>query len=142
MPSTSINSERAAIEKLFDDQWAAHTPIHYENVRFDEPKGRSWVRLTIVNALGFPLSINSGMSERHNGVIVVQIFTPKDGGTAEAKALADKVSDIFRTRKLEVADSGIIQTFVPSAMNVGTREGWYQLNVRTPFHRIQAHPTS
>jgi len=141
MPSTSINSERALLEKHFLDGWASTTPVQFENVKFEEPKNRAWVRLTIVNGAGFPLSINVGMSERHNGVVIAQIFTPKDQGTAEAKVLADKVSDIFRTKRISYGDSGILQTFVPSPMNVGTREGWYQINVRTPFHRIQSHTT-
>lgn len=131
--------ERAAIENRFSVAWAATTLVKYENVEFQEPQNTSWVALTIINAGGVPLSLSVGETERHEGIIIVQIFTPKDKGTQTGRALADTVSAIFRMVKFSSGDSGTIICKVPSIATVGVREGWHQINMRIPFTRLKAY---
>jgi hypothetical protein len=131
----SFADERAAIEGRFSSQYGNTTPIQYENVKFTRP-ATSWVRLQIVNGEGDRISLGDNPQIfRSEGVIVVTIFTQEDTGTKEARELADVVDGIFREAVFSSGNSGLIRCRVPRIEPIGTREGWYQLQVLTEYIR-------
>ena len=130
------DDERVAIESTFTTEWVSRTPIKYENAIFEEPNNRTWVALNILGGGGKPLSISPNGTHKTWGVIIVQIFGPKDAGTAPIKVLADAAALIFKDRNLSYGQSGVITTRTPALVTVGFREDWYQLNVEVPFTRL------
>jgi hypothetical protein len=144
MPETGFVDERSAIEQRFYTQWAAITPIKFENVEFVQPEASPWVSLIIQRGSGDQIDIGtSNPTHRYNGVINVQIFTPqltgtRSQGSTAADALADKVSGIFRNAQFSSGALGTIRCRTPRIVVSGNDPyGWYQINVLTPYVRDQ-----
>lgn len=132
----SFQDERAAIESRFASAWASTTKVRYENVEFAEPKDRTaWVSFNIITGDGRQITLGDNAVHRLPGVIVIQVFTVKDGGTAQARTLADQAAAVFRQAEFSSGNSGRILCRTPSILSVGVRDGWYQLNVKIPFIR-------
>jgi hypothetical protein len=132
--TSGFADERRAIEARFSSMYTT-TTVKYENVSFSKPSA-SWVSLYILNTEARRITLgDSTQIHRFPGMIVVNIFTPEDEGTQEAREIADTVSDIFRDAQFSAGSSGLITCRTPSLDPVGTREGWYQVNVSTLFQR-------
>lgn len=123
----SFNNERLAIENRFKDRWV-DTDIAWENIAFDMPNNDEWVRLNILNGSSGYRAING--LKRHLGIIIVQVFVPKDTGTSKAREYADMVSQIFDSKKFSdvVCDVASIET-------VGADDTFHQVNVTVPYWR-------
>ncbi len=131
----SYNTERAAIESRFTTAWADATKIKYENVTFVQPKNVDYVAITIKNGRGSQDSLGETSLNRYPGMIAIQIFSPEGTGTASAKILEAAAGAIFNRAEFTTTDSDVITCDVPSIIGGGTKDGWYQLNVRIPFRR-------
>lgn len=131
----SFDAERKIIEGQFNSGWQSSAPVKYENVEFSEPVNQPWAALFINPGEGFQASLNPNPTHRIPGVIVVQIFTPKDKGTAQAKKLADKAAGIFRRQVFTDPTAGKIVCKTPTLRPAGEVQGWYQLNVIIPYYR-------
>lgn len=132
--SSGFADERRAIEATFSAAYST-TTVKYENVSFNKPN-TAWVALTVLSTEAKRITLGDNTQlHRFPGMIVVNIFTPEDKGTQEAREIADTISDIFRDAQFSAGSSGLITCRTPSLDSVGTRDGWYQLNVITPFHR-------
>mgnify|MGYP006409817341 CR=1 FL=1 len=123
----SFEKERLAIENRFSEYWT-YTPVAWENVEFDTPNNEGWVRLNILNGEGDYRAINK--LKRHTGIIVVQIFVPRDTGTSTIRQYADYASSIFDGRKFNDVVCG-----VGSIETIGADDIWYQVNVTIPYWR-------
>lgn len=131
----SYVTEITDIEQLFATEWAAgpNTPIEYENSDFDvSSQGVPYVSLLVKSGFAFQADLGKASNTyRHNGLIVVQIHTPVDEGSAVARGLADDAANIFRTRFI---GAGIV-TKTPDFDRVGRNGAYYQINLLIPFHR-------
>jgi hypothetical protein len=123
----SFENERLTIENRFKEYWT-DTPVAWENVSFDMPNNSGWTRLTVLNGSSGYRAINN--LKRHSGLIVVQIFVPRDTGTSTIRKYADTVTSIFDGRKFSdvVCDVASIET-------IGTDDIWHQMNVTIPYWR-------
>jgi hypothetical protein len=123
----SFANERLAIEDRFIEYWR-DTPVAWENVAFDTPNSAAWVRFQVLNGSSGYRAING--LKRHLGLIIVQVFVPKDTGTSKAREYADTVSQIFDSKKFSdvVCDVASVQT-------IGTDDIWHQVNVTVPYWR-------
>lgn len=123
----SFSNERIAIENHFEEFWI-DTPVAWENVTFNTPNNSAWVRLNVLNGSSAYRAINS--LKRHLGLIIVQIFVPKDTGTNQGREYSDTVSAIFEGKKISdvVCDVASIET-------IGTDSAWHQVNVTIPYWR-------
>ncbi len=123
----SFQNERLVIENRFKEYWTA-TTVAWENISFDTPNNEGWVRLNILNGSGGFRAINN--LKRHTGIIIVQIFVPRDTGTSTIRQYADMVSQIFDGKKFSdvVCDVSNIES-------VGTDDVWHQMNVTIPYWR-------
>lgn len=119
----------------FKSQWAAgpNTKVAFQNVEFNKPKnGESWVRFNILQGGGNQASIGAAVRQyRHVGVITVQVFVKENGGSRAAKSLCDSAGNIFRGKSFE--DDNIVCR-APGITEVGSDDGWYQVNVDIPFY--------
>ena len=87
-----------------------------------------WVRLTIQHGDSFTSSIGSKPCVRRPGLIMCQVFTPDNKGSRRAHQIADSLA-----AHLEHWQNGHLSTLASSVQRVGPQDGWYQLNVSTPF---------
>lgn len=123
------------IETKFQTDWTAanpSVPIRFKNVPWKQPTSGEWVALTIIPGDGRQDSLGSGKLERQLGIIVVQVFTPKGGGSRRSLTLADSVASVFRYQTLSDANVAVVLR-TPMLTNVGERSDAYQDNVRVPF---------
>jgi hypothetical protein len=125
------------VTAVFDAAWTvAHPaiPIRYENMSFTPPAGAPWVALDILDANRDIATIaRAGENTyRQVGVIQVSIFTPKDGGSALGRQLADDVEGIFR------AASVVAMRFLAArirTLGVESTQSYWQVAVSIPFER-------
>lgn len=126
-----FDSIKGSIEKHFQDNWDAFTPIEFSNILLQKSPNESWVRLTILNGESFMNGFTGGGVNQYRtpGLIVLNIFIPVGGGTSEGDKIADKAKDILRGAHFDG-----ITCFVPSLTEIGIDGDWYQLNLTTPFN--------
>ena len=128
----SFKDARVAIESRFSTMWGATTPISWENARFEQTAGTSFVHLNVFGGRSFQASMGdvSNRLFRDPGQIEITIFTPIDDGPGPGLDLADSVAAIFRA----VEFSGVL-TFAP---RIGRPEStdngnWYSTTVLTTY---------
>lgn len=130
--------EREAIEGRFTTNWAAATPVKWENVEFVTPRNKEWVALSIHPTDAKQITLqgpNDGIN-RYSGQIVIELFAPDGEGTETVKVLADTAAGIFRRATFSTGSSGLIRCRIPWFQQVGRNEaGNYQINVIVPFIR-------
>lgn len=129
-----------AIENTFNISWGTTTPIRFDNVAFTPPD-TSWVSLEVWDGNSRKASLGTGIQlRRAMGTVFIDIFTPLNGGSKPARALADQVSAIFR----DVVVSGITfyeaditrigeKYFTNSGTGVPATAQWYQVHIGIPF---------
>lgn len=128
----SYESERADIESLFATQWGNTTPVCYSNVAFNTAGVSEWARLTIVAGTSQEQTVGTPNQPfyRHQGLVVVSIFTQLDIGESRGRVLAQQVTDIFKSRHLNN-----IRFRSPYLTNIGPSGSYHQFNVNAPFVR-------
>ena len=123
--------EAVTIRQRFRSNWLS-TPIAWPNADFDEPESDAWVRLNIVTAQSEQTTTGAVGSRdfRHVGMVVVQVFVPKNTGDGYAKELADSACAVFRG----VSEDGI--TFLAPYVEPGPDDPkWFQVNATCPYFR-------
>ena len=123
----SFADERIEIQNRMELFWM-QTPISWENIAFNEPNNKPWVRLTIFNGTTEYRALQ--YKKRYNGIINVQIFCPIKSGTDLARQYADSICSIFDSVVFES-----VSCDVASVTIVGADAKWYQINVDTPYWR-------
>ena len=125
--------EAETIRKWFRSEWDSGVPIHLiEGGNFpDKPDDGPWARLAIRSRDGYPAAIGGPtIRYRHDGDIILEIFTPEGGGDGPARALVDSGCEIVRGR-----DEDSIVVWNVRAIPLGVRDGWYRINVIASFSR-------
>ena len=131
---SGFEQERQAIEERLASNYTA-LPIRFENAPFRETS-TAYCALFIRRGEGRQVTLGDGAQHhRWTGLIIVQVFYPEDTGTAAALQQATTIGDIFRRQEFSVSGSGLIRCRVPSIETVGVRNGWFQVNITTPYLR-------
>lgn len=126
-------SAAKAIEVRLAANWTT-TTIKYEAVPFTETRS-AYVALFIRDGEGSQISLGTTALRRWPGVIIIQVFVPQDTGSRTARGYCDTLAAIFDRVQFSVDASGTITCGTPSVQIIGTREGWFQMNVSVPYHR-------
>jgi hypothetical protein len=97
--SSTYNDVRAAIEGRIAAELAKSPayPVSYQNVPFTPPNNAPWLQASMRfgdNAYATLLAPTTGFN-RQNGVLTVDVFTPKGAGTAANFTIAERVKDLF-----------------------------------------------
>jgi hypothetical protein len=98
------------------------------NLDFEPTNNLPWLRISILDGDGrlFP----GNLTALSVGIIAVQVFLPHGSGVKVGNLLADHVSGIFSGKTFNQIFCG----FTKKPMH-GIVDGWYQINVDTPFRR-------
>ncbi len=127
-----FSKSRQILESTFATAWANTTPVAYDNAPFKQPADGRFVRVTMVRGDSEQLNLGSVKGERQHGVMMIQIFAPKNTGTATAEDLADQAAEIFRMKQF-MQDPVTVNCRNPKQNQVGSRADFYQLNLVVPF---------
>lgn len=130
----SYESEHSVIEQRFDNLYPGTEPIKYANVAFNPPDSGIYLDHSVADGDAFVISIGEDLNERNIGIISVNIYGPKDGGTRALVAIADNVAGVYR----HASFSGI-QCRAPRIRKLGVIDDKYVINVSTPFFRDELH---
>lgn len=113
---------------------AAPFPVKWPNTPWKQPTSGEWVTPTIVPGSGRQDSLGSPTLERQLGLLMVQIFVPKNSGDRRARAIADVISDWFRYQTFKDDPTGTnVILRAPELIKVGEKNDVYQLNLNIPF---------
>ncbi len=129
----SFSDAAKAIESRLQTNWTT-TPIKFENAPFTETAS-AYVALFLRDGEGTQISLGTPALRRWPGVIIVQVFVPEDTATRVARGYADTIGAIYDRQQFSTDSSGVITCGVPSVQLIGTRDGWFQMNVSVPYHR-------
>jgi len=131
-------AERKEIEGRFQSQWAASsfkdTPIIFENIPYKVERKKDYVAITIISGSGSNQQLGTNFI-RSEGIIQFDILTLEESGTANARKMADVISDAFRNVRFGDATSGQILTRVPDIRSLGVEDGRFRLVVSVDFQR-------
>ena len=149
--SSSSLTDKIAIESYFNTQWASATPIRFESAPFIQPgtqntTRRPWVSLYIREMMGWQASLgNDSPLRRYSGLIINQVFTDLNIGTATGMNLAMNIADIWRDASFTTGTTGRITCsgFLDGARNTEPKieiigddgHNWFQINVTTRYLR-------
>lgn len=109
-------------------------PVAYDNVRpsqavLDAQAAKEpWVRLTIQHGDSFTAGLADAPHVRRTGLVQCQVFTGEDKSSRDAHLIADSLA-----AHLQHYTDGPFSTLAASVQRVGPRDGYYQLNISTPF---------
>lgn len=133
-------SERAAIETRWRDQWGSRTPTHYEGTPFEPPRNGSWARITIRNGDAMQLE-RGGPGDpsvfRHSGVVIINLFAPLGKGSSAVRQLADAACAVFRKWRTGTVPDILFAAPYPIAEPIQD-DVWFRLTVNCPFRRDEA----
>lgn len=111
---------------------APYLPTQQENVNFTQPEGEPWCRLSIMFGNTEDASVGT-THQRTTGILYLQIFAPKQGGTKSIQQAADKLASIFDHWQYD-ADGWDIECRRVQLTTVGeNKDGWYQKNATLTF---------
>lgn len=125
---------RAIVTEMLKTGWGNRTAVRWPNTAFKQPKDADWIVLTVQFGRGGQQSIGATPKniERVPGLVIIQIFTKKDGGVADAEGHVDKIRDIFQAK--QTIKYGANCTFLTCQLPaVGERADFLQTNVNIPF---------
>lgn len=103
----------------------------YDNADLSDPKPTDnvWCRVNVRIATPFQATLGLGRMFRYPGVLIVQIFAPKNTGTQATDELIDAINAAFRG----ISASGVVYR-VPQPIVVGDKDGYWQTNVNCEFY--------
>ena len=127
-------AERQAIESRMAANFTA-IPIKFENVAFQEIQ-TAYCAIFVRRGEGHLITLGPAPQlQRWAGIIVVQVFVPEDTGTQTIAGYADSIAAVWNRQEFSAGASGLIRCRVAKVDTNGTRNGWYQMNVTTPYIR-------
>lgn len=131
----SSDNLRAKITDMVSTEFAALSPttaVEYENVKFDQPVGQSWMRINVIDGKTHRQNIGNFTQFRTHGVVNFQIQTPASTGTASMRAIKDALEKVFIDRQVPM-ENGYI-TFCNGEFRP-PREiaGWYSRSYQIEF---------
>jgi len=129
----TINEAREAIYDQFISDWAAQTPIAFDNDKFVPPTtDTAWVRLNIKFVTGSQASLGDVTDcrlFRREGLIAVQVFTPVGDYTYNNDILVADAMNVFEGKHI----SGIWFRNVRNDTVGSFEEKWYHQNMIAEF---------
>lgn len=99
-----------------------------ENANFEIPESGLWYEVTIQHGMNYMSGMADKPMTRELGALVIQIFSPENTLTFEAKKMGDSLA-----RHFQYYQKGKLTMLTASAHSVGLTEVGYQYNVRIPF---------
>ena len=133
--SSTYNDVRAAIEGRIATEMALSPsyPVAYQNVSFNPPNNAPWIQVRVSfgdNNYATLQSPSTGFNKQ-NGVLLIDIFTPRGVGPGANLTIAERLKDKFDRAKFSSiifdAASG------PSEVTPAAPEDYFQTQLTASF---------
>jgi len=121
------------------DETSAEVPVLYSDIAQDVPAEGAWARVTVRHASGNQATLSSGIGQRrfrHEGAVIVQIFTPFNDGMEDSDDLAAIAKQAFEG---EVTSPGRVIFRRVRINEIGQDGQWFQTNVLADFEYDHIH---
>lgn len=115
------------IESHFSDNWT-ETPVVYQNIAYNEMT--EFIRVTILSGPREQASLGcNNNTYRTTGVVIIQVFTPKNTGTKRALDIVDMLIAFLQSKVI-----GTVNFKTPYISFQNIVDSFYQVNLNCPFY--------
>ena len=123
----SLSQIQRDIETHFSNNWI-ETPIAYQNIAYNEQS--EFIRLTILSGKRYQASLGGTVNVyRIPGIVIIQIFCPKDRGTKRVLVISDLIIAFLQSKVI-----GTVNFKTPYISFQNVVDSFYQVNVTCPFY--------
>lgn len=138
----SLESLRKYVEHRLTSQLALTHPavkIKYENVKFNQPSGSLFVAVYVIDGDSFPANLGDKFTERHVGIIQIDVMTPEGSGTSNRNKLSDRISEIFRIKQAVLDDGSSVTFRSPRTTPLGNEGLFDRVAITFPYYRDEKY---
>ena len=122
----TASAVRQGLEGQFNTEWAAQTPIAWENVDYEPVAGTSYVAFKIIpNAANFA-SLGLHPLTRSMGLVEINIYTAINSGTEPGNLLVDNAIAAFKDSSGRAWQSGGLRCRAGQFVSSLKEEEWYR----------------
>jgi len=140
----TLNTIRSAIEGRIATEFALAPilQVAFQNVPFTPPNNASWLQSQIVWGESANLTIFTSATrgtgdgfDRRNGVLLLNIFTPRGQGPGAGFTIAQRCIDLFS--RLQLQNIKFDPASGPRTSEPAAPEGFYQFQVAISFEAFE-----
>nr|BAR35202.1 hypothetical protein [uncultured Mediterranean phage uvMED] len=134
MAATNLNTVRAAIEGRIATELASSPaiPVVFHNMPYDSSAVTTFVQcLTSFGESNYLTLGNASGTNRVNGIVVLNIFTPQGIGSGDNYTIGKRLRDLYN--RITVSDVIFDSPIGPEVVESPTPEGQFQTQLRMTF---------
>ena len=134
MAATNLNTVRAAIEGRIATELALSPaiPVVFHNMSYDSSAVTTFVQfLTTFGESNYLTLGNASGTNRVNGIVVLNIFTPQGIGSGDNYTIGKRLRDLYN--RITVSDVIFDSPIGPEVIDSPTPEGQFQTQLRMTF---------
>ena len=134
MAATNLNTVRAAIEGRIATELALSPaiPVVFHNMPYDSSAVTTFVQcLTSFGESNYLTLGNASGTNRVNGIVVLNIFTPPGIGSGDNYTIGKRLRDLYN--RITVSDVIFDSPIGPEVIDSPTPEGQFQTQLRMTF---------
>ena len=134
MAATNLNTVRAAIEGRIATELALSPaiPVVFHNMSYDSSAVTTFVQcLTSFGESNYLTLGNASGTNRVNGIVVLNIFTPQGIGSGDNYTIGKRLRDLYN--RITVSDVIFDSPIGPEVVESPTPEGQFQTQLRMTF---------
>ena len=134
MAATNLNTVRAAIEGRIATELASSPaiPVVFHNMPNDSSAVTTFVQcLTSFGESNYLTLGNASGTNRVNGIVVLNIFTPQGIGSGDNYTIGKRLRDLYN--RITVSDVIFDSPIGPEVVESPTPEGQFQTQLRMTF---------
>jgi len=134
MAATNLNTVRAAIEGRIATELALSPaiPVVFHNMPYDSSAVTTFVQcLTSFGESNYLTLGNASGTNRVNGIVVLNIFTPQGIGSGDNYTIGKRLRDLYN--RITVSDVIFDNPIGPEVVESPTPEGQFQTQLRMTF---------
>lgn len=106
---TKLNDIRVALENHLATTTPSLPSIAWPNVEFTPTTGTTYLRAAFIPITRRPVTAGPTPEQRHNGLFMVNIYTPENQGAAAGMAYADQIMARFNGSDSVVSGDVIVR---------------------------------
>jgi hypothetical protein len=136
----------AAIETYFRDgmqaKYGADLPLYYSNVPVPDHVETFAVIHVLASDNVLPIHLGETARSRNNGIVQIDVYTPKDEGAGDGKRIAHFAAKLFKRVGFNVTSEGFVRFRDPAIQDRGEVRGRHKemvtISYRYDFNDLAA----
>ena len=131
----TINDIRAAIETRLATEMASSPSysVAFQNVPFIPPNNSSWIQSSITFGIHEAITLQAPTTgyNKHNGELLINVFTPQGLGTGANYTIAERIKDLYHRQTVNKIIFG--DTVGPSQVSPASPQPFFQTELSFIF---------